>query len=169
LLEIGGRHVAQLAGVTFVQRRGNLSQEREARGGDVNFHNASIFGMPRTRDPTLIDELVDHAGDIRRTRNQARGELQSLVPGGVLRLKKSQYVVLLGRQPVFVEQFVFERTETVVSAPNIEERFLFERIEIGSATGRGGSWATHGAIIVVPTIVVQTSVYPAGTPCWPGI
>ena len=66
------------------------------------------------------------------------------------------------------EELVFERTEAVVGAPDVQKRLLFERIEIRGAAGVASSLRLHEAIIVVPTIVVQTTVVEADGPYFSG-
>src|SRR5262249_36812661 len=53
-------------------------------------------------------------------------------------------VVLLRRQVIAVEQFVFQGAETVISAPEVEKYLLFEGVKVPAAPGLPWGQGCHG-------------------------
>jgi len=79
--------------------------------------------------------------------------------------EKAHRVVLLGGDPVALEELVFEKAEAVVSSPEVEVDLLLRAIEAGvlgvmffGVRLLPFSRRNHGSRVIVGGIVVETKV-----------
>ena len=61
---MGGREVAELAGVALADVIRKLGEEGQAGRGDADHNGAAIVGRPGAVDELALVELVEQAGDV---------------------------------------------------------------------------------------------------------
>src|ERR1019366_10623247 len=123
--------MAKLPRMAALERLVQILQERQPRRGDADADDTAIVGGAIALDQATLLQLVEQARDVRRPRYQPTGQVQRLDPLGMLAAQNPERVVLLMREVVLAEELVFQGAQAVVSAPEIEEHFLFERVETG--------------------------------------
>ena len=151
--------MSELPQMAFPQRSRDPIEQLQAGGSDLNQYLPSIFRGALAGDQTAFREFVEQSRDIGSPRDELSGEFQRQQRHGVRCLEQTQCVVLLRCQFELPEQFVFQLSQAVVGSPQVQENFLFQRIEPrGAAVGDSGWGSTHVQTIFVPTTIVETAI-----------
>ena len=88
--------------ITFAMFMALAAQDPQP-GQTIDQHHAAILAPPLTLDQATPFELVEHAGDIRRARHQARSKGQRRQFFGQMTTQEPQHIVLLRGQIVPAE------------------------------------------------------------------
>ena len=118
-----------MAGVGVRNERVEFFEQFDAGGGDADFNNTTIGVFAFAFDEVPFDEFVEEAGDVGSPRDEFFGQSESREAGRENFTEESQRVVLLSRDAVTGEEFVFEGAQTIVGSPEIEVGLLFQRIK----------------------------------------
>lgn len=125
--------MSQLPLMHFLHARCHFVQQRKALRSDGNFHNTTVLQTTLTYNQLPLLKPIEHPGRIRASGNQSLPKSQGLHRGRMSRSQKSQSIVLLRGQLELPKQFIFQRFQTVVCPPKIQEGFLLWRIKTLSA------------------------------------
>ncbi len=128
--------VAKLAIVNLADGGGKRLEQDNAAESDADVNGAAVTGGPLALDEAAFPELVDQPGDVGGARDESRRKTERRNLVGGRRFKQPECVVLLSRQAVGGEELVFQQTQPVVSAPEIEKSFLLKRIEAAGGLAR---------------------------------
>ena len=133
LLQVGGRHVAQLPAAAPADVGGQRRQKLRAGSGDRHPHDAAVGREPLSPHETPPLQPIDEPRDVGGPRDEAGGQRQRGERLGRGVGQHSQRVVLLGRQAVAIEDLFLHGLEAVERPPEVEIGLLLERI---TATAR---------------------------------
>jgi len=121
--------MAELTGVGVRNKWIKFFEQSDAQGSDADFNDATIGDFAFAFDEVPFDEFVEEAGDVGSPRDELFCQSKSGQAGGENFTEESQRVVLLSRDAVATEEFVFEGAQSIVGSPEIEVGLLFQRIK----------------------------------------
>src|SRR5437763_10175177 len=127
--------MAELPCMALAQRLLDFAQESNARFGDPDAHNPAVVVGPLAVNEAALFQLVEQPGDIWGARHKSAGEIEGVKRLRVFAAQQPQCVVLLRREIIPAEEFVFQNAQAVVGAPEVEEDLLLEGVELGSCSG----------------------------------
>lgn len=140
-IQVLAGQVRKLTGMAVANRLAHFVQEGQAHGRDADANNAAIVGRPVADDEAALLQLVEQPGDVGSPADETTGQVERPHGTRPFAAEQAEGVVLLRRQVVPGEQFVLERPQAIISPPEVEERFLFERVEAFARSGRPGRHA----------------------------
>ena len=91
----------------------------------------------------FFHRLFDQAGDVRRAGDQSGRKVQRWHFFRLGRFEETQGIVLLSREVVAAEEFIFQQSQAVVGPPQIQKRLLLGRIESAGTGSLFGDRVSH--------------------------
>ncbi len=112
-----------------MRRLGDFAEQIETEARDSDPNDAPIFRRSLPSHQAPLFELVEHAGDVRRPRDQPFRQTQGWQNRRVLRTQQPEQVVLLRRQVEARERLILQGPQPVIRPPQVQKGFLLRRIE----------------------------------------
>src|SRR5687767_2273744 len=109
--------MAELPGVTFIQRLAQRVQQLDARRSNADADDAAIVGRALARYQAALLQFVEQTRDIRCATDETGCEVKSAYWCWVIAAEQAEGVVLLRRQVVLHEQLVFQGPQSIVRPP----------------------------------------------------
>jgi len=114
----------------------DLVQEFQALLGDADSDDAAIIRLAIAGQQATALQAIEHPRHIGGPRDQATAQVERGHCPGSDGTQQPQGVVLLRREAYLGKGFVFDAFKPIVGAPQVEKRFLLERIESLAGAGR---------------------------------
>jgi hypothetical protein len=133
--------------MALAQRCRNLAEQGHSAGRNADTDGPAIVSRALADYESALGQIVEHSCDVGGARHEPPSQLERQSGPWMVGPQQTKQVVLLWREIETSEQLVFEPAQAIVRPPEIQERFLFERVEALASDVGGGD--RHKPTIVV--------------------